>query len=64
MLPDGTSTSLNSAGDIGVSSPLIRKPLDLNPPGKLDSVPASTNCLNIIVPDLANAPIKCIKPKW
>ena len=43
IVPDGTSTSRNSAGAIGVSSPLIRKPRDLKPPGKFDNVPASTN---------------------
>ena len=43
IVPDGTSTSLNSAGAIGVSSPLILSPRVLNPPGKFDYVPASTN---------------------
>jgi hypothetical protein len=43
IAPLGTSTSLNSPGAIGVSSPLMRSPRDLRPPGKLDSVPASTN---------------------
>ena len=43
MVPDGTSTSRNSAGAIGVSSPLTRKPRVLKPPGKLAKVPASTN---------------------
>ena len=63
IAPPGTSTSLNSPGIIGVSSPLIRKPLDFKPPGKLDNVPASTNCLSIEVADLARPPTMCIKPK-
>ena len=41
--PDGTSTSRHSPGAIGVSSPLIRRPLDFYPPGKFANVPASTN---------------------
>ena len=48
----------HSPGEIGVSSPLIRIPRALNPPGKLLSVPASTSCLIREVPDLANAPIR------
>ena len=63
MAPPGTSTSLNSPGIIGLSSPLIRRPLAFKPPGRLLKVPASTNCLSIDVADLANPPIICIKPK-
>ena len=63
IAPDGTSTSLHSPGAMGVSSPLIRRPRDFIPPGRLLNVPASTSCRKIIVPDLANAPIKWIKPK-
>ena len=62
IAPPGTSTSLNSPGIIGVSSPFIRKPLAFKPPGKLDNVPASTSCLNRLVADLASPPIMCIKP--
>ena len=36
--PPGTSTSLNSPGIIGVSSPFILRPLVFNPPGKFDNV--------------------------
>ena len=63
IAPPGTSTSLNSPGIIGVSSPLILNPLAFNPPGRLDKVPASTNCLRIEVADLAKPPTMCIKPK-
>ena len=63
IAPPGKSTSLNSPGIIGVSSPLILKPLAFKPPGKLDNVPASTNCLSIEVADFAKPPIICIKPK-
>ena len=63
IAPPGTSTSLNSPGIMGVSSPFIRKPLAFKPPGRLDKVPASTNCLSIDVADLANPPTMCIKPK-
>ena len=63
MVPDATSTSRNSPGAIGVSSPFTRRPLVLNPPGKLDNVPASTNWRSNDVLDLANAPIKWIRPK-
>ena len=56
--PLGTSTSLNSPGAIGVSSPLTLKPLAFNPPGKLAKEPASTSCRMIIVPALAYPPIK------
>ena len=42
-LPEGMSTSLNSPGAMGVSSPLIRRPRDFRPPGRFDSVPASTS---------------------
>ena len=62
ILDDGTSTSLHSPGMIGVSSPLILRPLDFKPPGRLLSVPASINCLTIEVADLANPPIRCIRP--
>ena len=61
--PLGTSTSLNSPGSIGVSSPLIRRPRDLSPPGRLDSVPASTNCRISDVPALAYPPMMWIKPR-
>ena len=63
IVPLPTSTSLNSPGAIGVSSPLIRSPLDFKPPGKLERVPASTNCLRIEVADLAKPPIRWNKPK-
>ena len=43
IVPEGTSTSLNSPGAIGVSSPLTRRPRVLNPPGRLANDPASTN---------------------
>ena len=43
MAPDGTSTSRNSPGAIGVSSPLTLRPRVLNPPGRFDNVPASTS---------------------
>ena len=58
IVPEGTSTSRNSPGAIGVSSPLILRPRALKPPGKLDSVPASTNCLMREVPDFAKAPTR------
>ena len=58
IVPDGTSTSRNSPGAIGVSSPLVRNPRVLKPPGKLLSDPASTNWRRMEVPDLANAPIR------
>ena len=58
MVPLGTSTSLNSAGAIGVSSPLTLKPLVLKPPGRLDRVPASTSCRIRLVLDLAKAPTR------
>ena len=38
-----------------MSSPLIRKPRVLKPPGKLLRVPASTSCRIRLVPDLAKA---------
>ena len=47
MLPDGTSTSLNSPGSIGASSPLIRRPRDFNPPGRFARVPAVTLAENV-----------------
>ena len=53
ITPDGTSTSLNSPGAIGVSSPLTRNPRVLKPPGKFASEPASTNWRIREVPDLA-----------
>ena len=62
IAPPGTSTSLNSPGMIGVSSPFILSPLAFKPPGKLLKVPASTNCLSMDVADLANPPTMCIKP--
>ncbi len=43
ILPLGRSTSLNSPGMIGVSSPLILIPRVFKPPGKLANVPASIN---------------------
>ena len=43
IFPEPKSTSRNSPGAIGVSSPLIRRPLALSPPGRFDKVPASTN---------------------
>ena len=58
IVPAGTSTSRHSPGAIGVSSPLTRIPRALKPPGRFDSVPASTNCLIREVPDLAKAPIR------
>ena len=58
IVPLVTSTSLNSAGAIGVSSPLTLRPLVLKPPGRLERVPASTSCRIILVPDLAKAPIR------
>ena len=61
--PEAKSTSRNSAGWIGVSPPLIRMPLALNPPGRLLSVPASTSCRIREVPDFAKEPSKCTKPK-
>ena len=63
IVPLGTSTSRNSPGAIGVSSPLTRKPRVLKPPGKLARDPASTSCLRIEVPDLAKAPMRWIRPK-
>ena len=62
IAPLGTSTSLNSPGIIGVSSPLILSPLAFNPPGRLDNVPASTNWRSNEVADLARPPIIWIKP--
>ena len=41
IAPLGRSMSLNSPGDMGVSSPLILSPRALKPAGKLDKVPAS-----------------------
>ena len=58
IVPLGTSTSRNSPGAIGVSSPLTRKPRVLKPPGKFESDPASTSWRRILVPDLAKAPIR------
>ena len=43
ILPLAMSTSLNSPGAIGVSSPLIRRPRVFRPPGRFESVPASTS---------------------
>ena len=63
IAPPGTSTSRNSPGMIGVSSPLILNPLDFRPPGRFDKVPASTSCLSKEVADFANPPIKCTSPK-
>ena len=62
IVPEGTSTSLNSPGAIGVSSPLTLSPLVLNPPGRFASDPASTNCLSMDVPDLAKPPMRWIRP--
>jgi len=42
-LPPGASTSLNSPGCIGAASSLTLTPLCLNPAGKFDKVPASSN---------------------
>ena len=58
IVPEGTSTSLNSPGAIGVSSPLVRNPRVLKPPGRFESDPASTSWRSIEVPDLAKAPIR------
>ena len=58
IVPLGTSTSRNSPGAIGVSSPLTRKPRVLKPPGKFESDPASTSWRRMEVPDLANAPMR------
>ena len=63
IAPPGTSTSRNSPGMMGVSSPLILSPRDFNPPGRLASVPASTNCLSNEVADLDSPPIICTRPK-
>ena len=63
MLPEATSTSLHSPGAIGVSSPLIRSPRDLSPPGKFDSVPASTSWRMRDVADLAKPPMRWKRPK-
>ena len=63
IVPPGTSTSLNSPGIIGESSPLILSPLAFKPPGRLDKVPASTNWRSKEVADLANPPIMWINPK-
>ena len=57
MLPPGASTSLNSPGCKGCASSLTLIPLDLNPAGKFDKVPASYNCLNAEVAVLDNPPI-------
>ena len=43
--------------------PLILIPLDLNPAGKLDNVPASSNCLSACVAVRDNQPIIWINPK-
>ena len=57
IAPPGTSTSRNSPGMRGESSPLIRRPLALRPAGKFESVPASISCLRIEVAFfLARAP--------
>ena len=63
IAPEPISTSLNSPGAIGVSSPLIRIPLVLKPPGRLDSVPASTSCRIMLVADFANPPMRWNSPK-
>ena len=62
IVPEPTSTSRNSPGAIGVSSPLILSPRVLRPPGKLDRVPASTSCRMSDVADLANPPIRWKSP--
>ena len=62
-LPPGASTSLNSPGWSGESSSLILKPLALKPAGKLDKVPASSNCLRAAVAVLDKPPNMCIRPK-
>ena len=62
IAPPGASTSLNSPGCKGLSSSRILNPLALNPAGKFDKVPASSNCLSACVADLDRPPIKCIKP--
>jgi hypothetical protein len=59
MLPDGTSTSFHSPGSMGVSSPLIRNPRAFRPPGRLESVPASTNCRMIAMFLLWRTPLLC-----
>ena len=63
ILPLPKSTSRNSPGLIGVSSPLMRNPLAFRPPGKFERVPASTSCLMMEVADFAYPPIKWNKPK-
>ena len=63
IVPEPTSTSRNSPGAIGVSSPLIRNPRVLSPPGKLLSVPASTSWRMRDVADLAKPPIRWNSPK-
>ena len=60
--PPGASTSLNSPGCIGVSSSRILIPRVLNPAGKFAKVPASINCLRILVEALDRPPIICVKP--
>ena len=62
IAPPGASTSLNSPGCKGESSSLIRRPRALNPAGRFDNVPESSNCLNACVADLDSPPIKCTKP--
>ena len=58
ITPDATSTSRNSPGAMGVSSPLMRSPLVLYPPGRLDSVPASTNWRSMEVALWAKPPTR------
>ena len=60
--PPGTSMSLNSPGLRGSSSLRMRTPRDLKPAGRLESVPASINCLKIDVAARDRPPIVCNKP--
>ena len=63
MLPPGASMSLNSPGCSGSSSFRTLTPRALNPAGRLASVPASINCLRILVAARPNPPNICISPE-
>ena len=55
--PPGASTSLNSPGCMGVSSSRILIPRVLKPAGRFARVPASINCLKILVEAFESPPI-------
>ena len=55
--PPGASTSLNSPGCMGVSSSRILIPRVLKPAGRFARVPASINCLKILVEAFERPPI-------